>query len=442
MSQEHISKATEFFQIQNAVASVIPVDEEHEFYEDFSPYRLSFKEKSIYRNLAIDPTPEASKKCNPLITSKKIFLSGYRGTGKTSELLKLKNAIHDTECFFTIFVDISDEELDTNNIQTVDILILMLEKLLFALKKQGAKVDDDDTLESFYKWYEERIEEVKDTDSTNLSLDAEVSSSVGLLSFFNLSTKVKSQLKGTSETKVIIRRVFNQYFSDFVTKFNEFILHIKSKLNENNKYEDILFIIDGFEKIGTLADRKKILLDDANKFTLIQSHMIITLPVELLNQTDRLPVGATTLHLPLIDLDIENAKDSMKSFILKRVDETLFDSDSEVIEKIIEYGAGHPRQTLQIISRAYSNADKHYIDIKSVEDAIKEMGREIAVLNEEEMRVVSKVKNESYPPASDAYLVLKAKNILLDYSDEKTDVINPILEKSALFQKRLESLDA
>jgi len=65
----------------------------------------------------------------------------------------------------------------------------MLEKLLFALEKQGAKVDDDDdTLESFYKWYEERIEEVKDTDSTNLSLDAEVSSSVGLLSFFNLST--------------------------------------------------------------------------------------------------------------------------------------------------------------------------------------------------------------------------------------------------------------
>jgi hypothetical protein len=154
-----------------------------------------------------------------------------------------------------------------------------------------------------------------------------------------------------------------------------------------------------------------------------------------------LPIGATTLHLPLIDLDIDNAKESMRNFILKRVDEALF-KESEVITKIIKYGAGHPRQTLQIITRAYSNADEHCIDMKSVKDAIKEIGREMAMLDEDEMKVISKVKKESYPPASDIYLGLKAKNILLDYSDEKTDVINPILEKYALFQKRLENLDA
>ena len=441
MSQENISKATEFFQIQNAVASVIPVDEKHDFYEDFSPYRTSFQEKHIYRNLAIDSSSSnANKKCNPLATSKKIFLSGYRGTGKTSELLKLRNAIHSTECFFTIFVDISDEELDTNNIETVDILILMLEKLLQALEKQGAWVGDD-TLVSFYKWYETRIEEVNNTKSANISIEAEASASVGLLSFLELSAKTKSQLKGTAETKVVIRRVFNQYFSDFVTKFNEFILHVKSKLKDANKYEDILFIIDGFEKIGTLADRKKILLDDANKFTLIQSHMIITLPVELLNQTNRLPVGATKLHLPLIDLEIENAHTSMKSFILKRVDEKLF-NDSAVLDEIIKYGAGHPRQTLQIITRAYYNADEHCLDVKSVEDGIKEMGKEMAVLDEEEMRVIFEIKKGGYPAASDTYLGLKAKNILLDYTDEKIDVINPILEAYALFQNRLDNLNA
>jgi len=440
MSYTNISKATEFFQIQNAVASIIPVDEKHEFYEDFSPYRLSFKERSIYRNLAIDSSKSATKKCNSLATSKKIFLSGYRGTGKTSELLKLRNAIHDTECFFTIFIDISDEELDTNNIQTVDILILMLEKLLYALEKQGAYVADD-TLESFYKWYETRIEEVNNTESAHISIEAEASASVGLLSFFKLSAKTKSQLKGTDETKVVIRRVFNNYFSDFVSKFNEFILHVKSILKENKKYEDILFIIDGFEKIGTLADMRKILLDDANKFTLIQSHMIITLPVELLNQSSKLPVGRTTLHLPLIDLEIEHAKESMRSFILKRVDEALFHGD-EVIEKIIEYGAGHPRQTLQIITRAYSNSDEHYIDEKSVEEGTKEMGREMAMLDVEEMQIISEIKKGTYPPASDAYLGLKAKNILLDYSDEKIDVVNPILENYALFQKRLKDLDA
>ena len=316
----------------------------------------------------------------------------------------------------------------------------MLEKLLYALEKQGAYVADD-TLKSFYEWYETRIREVNSTESANISIEAEASAGVGLGSFFNLSAKTKSQLKGTDETKVVIRRVFNNYFSDFVTKFNEFILHVKSKLQESKKYEDILFIIDGFEKIGSLADMKKILLDDANKFTLIQSHMIITLPVELLNQSSRLPVGTTTLHLPLIDLEMENANESMRSFILKRVDEKLFEN-SEVIDEIITYGAGHPRQTLQVMIRAYSNADNHQIDIKSVESSIKEIGREMAMLNEDEMQVIAEIKRGGYPFASDAYLGLKAKNILLDYTDEKIDIVNPILEAYSLFQKRLEQLDA
>ncbi len=111
MTTTEITKATDFYAIQDAVSSNVPIDDKHEFYIDFSEFRSSFKEKQIFRNLAIN---EQTNECNALKQPKKIFISGY---GKTSELLKLTNAIHETNCYFTIFVDISDEELDTNNIE-------------------------------------------------------------------------------------------------------------------------------------------------------------------------------------------------------------------------------------------------------------------------------------------------------------------------------------
>lgn len=434
----HITKATNFYKIQDAVASNVPVDEKHEFYIDFSKYRDSFKERQIYRHLAINPT---TKECTDLSQPKKLFLSGYRGTGKTSELLKLKNAISETKCYLTIFVDISDEELDTNNIQTVDIMILMLEKLLKELDENGADINQD-IMKPFYAWYSTRIKEVNNSTSSSISIDTEASVSTGFLSFFKLTASTKSQLKGSGETKEVIRRVFNQHFSDFTTKFNEFVLTVKEKLNSaENSYTDILFIVDGFEKIGTLEDMKKILIDDSNKFTLIHTNMMLTLPVELFNEGSRLNHFSTTLRLPLIDLDIDGAEDTMKEFILKRVDRGLF-KDEETIAKIIEFGAGHPRQTLQIISRAYVLADEDILDKKSIGDAVNKLGKEFVELNSEELEVLKSIEDGQFPPASTAYFGLKAKNILFEYSDEKLNVINPILKCYPLFKKRMESLNA
>ena len=436
MDKIEITKAHDFFSIQDAVASNVPVDNKHEFYTDFSNYRASFKERQIFRNLSIN---ERTKECNPLQQPKKIFISGYRGIGKTSELLKLTNAIHETKCYFTIFVDISDEELDPNNIQTVDIFILMLDKLLNKLESHGAAIDED-IIKSFYEWYSTRIEEINRSDSASINTEVDRSVGVGLLDFVKLVVKTKSQLRDSIETKQVIRRQFNQHFSDFVTKFNQFILSIKEKLSHSNSsYKDILFIIDGFEKIGSLADRRQILIDDSNKFTLIRTHMMMTLPIELFSEVNNLGNFATILHLPVIDLGQEGAKETFKEFILKRVDRKLF-ADDETIEEIIKYGAGHPRQTLQIISRAYVEAVDEIIDKEAIKEAVKSIGNEMAVLNKDELTILQAIQNREFPPATDAYIGLKAHNIILEYSDIKTNIINPILECNTVYKQRLESL--
>jgi len=54
VSPANTVKAQNFYQIQDAVSSNVLIDENHEFYIDFSKYRTAFQEKYIYNFLSID----------------------------------------------------------------------------------------------------------------------------------------------------------------------------------------------------------------------------------------------------------------------------------------------------------------------------------------------------------------------------------------------------
>jgi len=71
---------------------------------------------------------------------------------------------------------------------------------------------------------------------------------------------------------------------------------------------------------------------------------------------------------------------------------------------------------------------------------VRSIGNEMAVLNEEELTILQAIQKEEFPPATDAYIGLKAHNIILEYSDTKTNIINPILECNVVYKQRLESI--
>ena len=417
-----MNKANTFYEIQDAVAFNNPIDEKNEFYTDFSGFRKGFNERKIFKYLNINPT---TKECNKISQTLKLFLSGHRGTGKTTELLKLKNEIDETTCFFSVFCDLSDEELDVNNIDFIDIIILILEKLTKTLDDKKIDIPKAN-IEPFYDWYEQRITEINNQTDESASIEVEGKVGIDLFSLFSLVSKTKGKLSGSNSTKETIRKVFKNKFSDFSLKFNEFILDIKDYLLKNGISKDLLFIIDGFEKIGSLEDRKKILIDNSNKFVEIKANMIITLPIELFSEVSRLKEFASHISFPLITLD-NNSKERFKEFIYKRIEKNLFDRE-QTVEKIIYYGAGSPRETLKIISNAYIQAEGEIIDLKSVQDAQKSISEELMkYLDEKEISLLKQVYTKTKIPFSDELAKLLIKKVLLDYEDGLEREINPIL---------------
>jgi len=428
-----MKKATDFYEILNAVEFNNPIDERDEFYTDFSGLRKGFNEKKIFKMLNINPN---NSECNPLTSPQRIFLSGHRGTGKTTELLKLRNEINKTNCFLTVFCDVSNEELDINNIDFVDVVIFMLEQLVKELKDKEINIKQSD-VESFYSWYEQRIVEINDkTDaSATIETEAKVTASIPLL--FSLITKTKAKLSASQDTKDTIRRVFTNKFSDFSIKFNEFILNIKETIKKEKIAQDLLFIVDGFEKIGTLEDRKKILIDNSNKFIEIKSNMIIALPIELFSEVATLSNFSTPISFPLITLDYKG-EEKFKEFIYKRVDEKLFE-DEATVKEIIRYGAGSPRETLKIIEEAYIATEEEIIDSTSVKNAKDKISNEIAnYLSAEELEVLKEIEKNEIVSYSSALASLMVKKVILEYGENSTKKINPIILENETYKKLVE----
>jgi len=427
-----IDKAEKFSQIIDATSYNNPIDNNNNFYTNFAGFRKDFNENKIYRLLNISKDNE----CNPLIQPRKIFLRGHRGTGKTSELLTLKNSIRNTECYFVVFVDLSSGELDINNIEIVDILILLLEKLVNALEDDGAVVPKK-ILEPFYRWYDERLREISTKVNDSLEIKTEAELSITIPFFSKLLANTTGKLASSNETKEVIRRVFTLKISEFLLKFNNFILSLKETFNENDKYKDLLFIVDGFEKIGSLENQKKVIIDDSTRFEAIRTNMIITLPIELFEYSHVLESFAKIIPFPLITLD-ENAKEKFTEFILKRLDVSLFENQ-ETIGKIIEYGAGSPRETLRIIQEAFVEAENDIIDMQSVDLALESIGKSlVSYLEDDEVVILSKIFEKKDISFDTTYATLLAEKVLLEYGDDNPS-INPILLINAKFQRLIKA---
>lgn len=425
-----MKKANDFYGILNAVEFNQPIDETNLFFTDFKNLRKGFNEKNIFKNLNINPL---TYDCNDLTATQRIFLSGHKGTGKTTELLKLKNDINKTGCFLTVFCDVANEKSTTNDMDIVDVIISMLEKLVKELQDRGINIKDED-IESFYNWYDQRIVEINDKTDKSAAIEIEAQGGINILSLYKLIVGTKTKLSASQDTKDTIRRVFTNKFPDFSLKFNEFILNVKDAIKKENIAKDLLFIIDGFEKIGSFEDRKRILIDESDKFVEIKSNMILSLPIELFSKKMAIRDFSTLISFPLITLD-ENGIEKFKEFIDKRIERKLFDSE-ETIEEIIRYGVGSPRETLQMIQGAYMAADGEIIDMQSVIDAKNKISDEIVdYLTTHELEILKKVGSQKTIAYDEIMAELLSKKAILEYGDGSMKKVNPIILENEKYQQ-------
>lgn len=441
-------KALTLAEVDNAVRFDVPIWPDHEFYTDFSDVRGDFEDRMIYKTLNVHPKTFIYNREVNRANKALLFLAGMRGSGKTSELAKITQKLHNKDCFFCVTCNL-DEGLDLNDMEYMDILIFQLERLFQELEAIHLEIDKD-ILASLLEWFSERVKEVNKSIKKEGGFELEVKAETpSLFSFLGIAAKLKSNITGNKENAEKIRTTFRSNFSEFTLKTNEFIEAINMLLRGRGIAQEILFIVDGLEKTATTDIRKKIIIEEADRIRQIRVNTIFTLPIELMPLAQKLTQFCTVVSFPFVKIRekdgsiVEEAVSRFEEFVYRRIDSTLFDNP-ETVRKAILYGGGSPRELLRILEYAnmYADEDENIIFMKDLDKGIQKLAAQTSqYISNQDLALLKTLKeaNEKgeYIAFDEKWQDLLEKLIILEYNDGTYKRVNPIIEVSPLYKQHV-----
>lgn len=441
-------KAKTLAEVDNAVRFDVPITPDHEFYTDFSDVRGDFEDRMIYKTLNVHPKTFIFNQEANRVNKALLFLAGMRGSGKTSELAKISQKLHNKDCFFCVTCNL-DDGLDLNDMEYMDILIFQLERLFQEFEKINLDVDKD-ILASLFDWFSERVKEVNKSIKKEGGFELEVEAkSPSWFSFLGVTAKLKSNITGNKENAEKIRTTFRSNFTEFSLKINEFIEAVNIVLRKQAIAKEIMFVVDGLEKTATTDIRKKIIIDEADRIRQIKVNTIFTLPIELMPMAQKLTQFCTVVSFPFVKIRekdgaiVEEAIKRFEEFVYRRIDASLFDKP-ETVRKAILYGGGSPRELLRILeyTNMYADEDVNKIFAKDLDRGIQKLAAQTSQYVSAEDLALLKILKEAnakgqYIPFDEKWQDLLEKLIVLEYNDGTYKRVNPVIEESPLYKQHV-----
>ncbi len=438
-----LKKATVFSEIQAVVDHRIPVGPEHEFYTELKDVRGDYIEREFYKLLFINPDDFSYYNVNRL-NKTILFVAGHRGSGKSSEIKKwVKNLEKTPRGYFCVVCNV-DEDLDMNDIEYVDIIIFQLEKLIQKLLQRKIPIDDS-IISQMEKWFTYRISEMNKKLESKIELETEVKVQGMIPYILEILGKLRTSVTGKTERTDTIRKEIKNNFSSLTSSFNIFIEDVVKKLQNNNQAQEILFVIDGLEKTNSPELRKRIILDESNRILSLKVNVLFTLPIELMQEKSRLNNFSNTFSFPFIKIiekdnsQVAKAYKKLREFVYKRVDESLFE-DEKIIDAIITYSGGSPRELLRILEQCAIRAEGGKIDSNSLQRAVKKLSSEyLSYLYKKDLETLKDIdtnnKKGQLTDYSNELHDLLEKHIVFEYNDGTYRRVNPLVECTEHYKK-------
>lgn len=278
----------------------------------------------------------------------KLFFSGYRGSGKSTELNRLARDERLNRYYFIIRFSVK-ETGDTRNLDYSDVLLALAAEVYGQYTAAGGQLDDDlrDELET---WKNRTVERLR-------AKGAVFEGGTGLdLSKFFLAALLK--VKSEYETRELIREEIRPRLSELIDKINLIAARIKADTGKTP-----LVLIDDLDKLS-LENARRMFSDHLTALMQPLCAIVYTIPIAL--AFEDLFTGESlcqdTFLLPNVRLHPrgdragrdERGYAFLRRLIEKRAQPALF-ADG-VMDKLIALSGGVPSDLVFAVQAAISNA--------------------------------------------------------------------------------------
>lgn len=213
-----------------------------------------------------------------------------------------------------------------------------------------------------------------------------------------------------------------------INLLNDYISDIRKDIQEKDLGQDILFIIDGSEKI--MFDKyESLFVKDANILIDLNVNMIMSVRIDAFYQIEKSPIRFTNYWtVPMIKTEKITHRDALCEIITKRIDYQTFFENKDALEKCIHYSGGCIRQLFRVINVAIRKTRGiRKISVQIVEEVADEIGNTMREsIDKDYVKILG---SGNFEPAEAKVKEMLYGLLLLKYNGKSSIKINPILEK-------------
>ncbi len=362
---------------------------------------------------------------------KKILFTGYRGSGKTTELKKISNEISGPDSYYTIFIQL-EQEYNMTRFQAEDFYYILFYKFQQKLKEDKGLKEGSKLLEEIIR---DLIsdKEIQSELSRRAGFNAQIGSraAFNLLSWFMAKVDMGAEFAANSKIAEKVRTHIRTRHSEIIDNFNEKLRHIRKLIRNQGKGRDILFIIDGLEKVSPKV-YENLFVHDNTSLRNINANIILAFPIEAqFHSRNRITKeNFDTFVLPVIRVDDLHNRTVLAEVIKRRIDVDRFFDNEDVLDYLVHMSGGLIRQLFKLVSYCLLYADNPRLTMEEAREIVYQYGRMMYdTLNSRQLKVLREIKSKKreLKPANEEDGTLLFNLFVLKFNGDY--IINPVIEE-------------
>lgn len=289
-----------------------------------------------------------------------VVLTGHKGVGKSTELLRLEDRLRRSDAAYPVFLPIDQSLLEQGDVSLV--ILWLSDRLARHFAEAGMPLPDD-RVAAVAEWFAERSDISIEREAVEASAAVSTEARAGLAGFgFGVKAlaRLTSALRGSSETRAEVTRRLRDYAEDLIGYFNMLLSAARTVLeNRDDAPGGLVLIIDDLDKFRTPSVARSFFFDSGRLLEGVQLPCVLTAPIDIILAPE--PVArAFGIHEMLktpCPHDRSGAPaagviDGLRQLATCRMDlDAVFDGAAP-LDRLIRACGGNPRELMRLIGYA------------------------------------------------------------------------------------------
>ena len=310
----------------------------------------------------------------------KIAFTGHRGSGKSTELLRME---HEISRDFTSLHLYADEAL-LGDYDYTDLLLWLVDELMREFLTAGTPLNSK-LAEEVATWFAEvtlgQIEQVKSEILAETEAKAEGKAGLFWLSF-GLMARLKSMVTGSNERRKEIRSKLKNKSTELIARVNLLLDDAYQVLERHKKPANLLIVVDNLDRLPPEVSGP-LFFENGGFLKQLRAHVIYTVPIASVLAPMNIGLifeNKFTLSMVKVHDEIgkvaKNGLDAMVEAVAKRVEVDSIFARKQDVRELAKQSGGSVRDLMRLIQIAQLIAradDKGKIDAASVKQAVRKI---------------------------------------------------------------------